>query len=332
MKVSIIICTHNPNQHSFQLLLNRLVELESSAHEIIIIDNMSSPSLEAMIEEHNSKNRIMINYYFENRLGLSFARQTGIKRATGDLIVFFDDDNLPETDYITNVVSVFREHNQIGIIGPGQVDVIFFDNTGKTITQKHPIINRLFQEKHINNIEYSNTIKCTAAFPEGTGFAMRKAIADAYAKNVENYQTTGRKGKSLASGDDFQLTYKCLKLNMAAGRSPKLRLKHLIPISKTKIAYIRRLKFGQTFSVPLALQESFPEIKSKNIIVANGLTNASFLFGIVRELLTPSIITDRVARNLSLAHKCGWYYGYHLAAGNKTPIAVSLCIRLFKLN
>ena len=44
---SIVICTYNPQPQIFQRLLNAVLQFDalSPAHEVILIDNNSSPSL-----------------------------------------------------------------------------------------------------------------------------------------------------------------------------------------------------------------------------------------------------------------------------------------------
>jgi len=51
------------------------------------------------------------------RPGLSEARNTGIKNAKGDIIVFIDDDAFADKNYLSNLIKNYEEQNVAGVVG-----------------------------------------------------------------------------------------------------------------------------------------------------------------------------------------------------------------------
>lgn len=107
--ISVVICTYN-NAESLRITLDQLksqVAIEQDFFEIIIVDNNSTDSTKQISLDFVDTCKIRSKYYFENKQGLSYARNTGIDNSLGSYILFTDDDaNLPETwlsEYYKNI-------------------------------------------------------------------------------------------------------------------------------------------------------------------------------------------------------------------------------------
>ncbi|MEY4573241.1 MAG: hypothetical protein RLZ10_2525, partial [Bacteroidota bacterium] len=103
MSFSIIICSYNPELNIFKRLLDAILNFNSRspAHEIIIIDNNSQPSIQSnsVVQSFllNKPNSRLIQ---EKIPGLTAARIAGISNSKYEWIIFFDDDNEPASDYL----------------------------------------------------------------------------------------------------------------------------------------------------------------------------------------------------------------------------------------
>lgn len=74
-------------------------------------------NVEAFAERMGISNLLVISN--DGPSGLSFARNVGIQRASGDIVAFIDDDAIAPTDWAEHVVGAFEEYPQaIGITGP----------------------------------------------------------------------------------------------------------------------------------------------------------------------------------------------------------------------
>jgi len=119
MNASVIICTYN-RSHS---LLNTLESLEKIAMpenwvwELIIVDNDSSDDTKMVAETFVSGTNLNARYVFEERQGLSSARNRGIKEATGDIVAFSDDDMTFDSHWLFEILAAFEKCPCICVAG-----------------------------------------------------------------------------------------------------------------------------------------------------------------------------------------------------------------------
>jgi glycosyltransferase involved in cell wall biosynthesis len=83
--------------------------------EVLVIDNNSSDQTKSVAESFSS--RLNIRYIFEPVQGTSTARNTGIRHAWGDIIIFFDDDCIAERDWLHYMEIPFLRDPAIGMVG-----------------------------------------------------------------------------------------------------------------------------------------------------------------------------------------------------------------------
>lgn len=93
MKVSVIIPVYNAEQYLNQCLDSLLLQTLSDI-EFIVINDGSSDRSEAIIQSYQDKR---IQYYRHENHGISYTRNFGISKATGEYIAFLDSD-----DYVSN--------------------------------------------------------------------------------------------------------------------------------------------------------------------------------------------------------------------------------------
>jgi glycosyltransferase involved in cell wall biosynthesis len=87
--VSVIIPTYNYG-HFLVDCVNSVLEQTVKNIEIIVIDDGSSDNTSEIIKTFGN----MITYIFQQNKGLSAARNTGLKHASGDFVQFLDSDDL----------------------------------------------------------------------------------------------------------------------------------------------------------------------------------------------------------------------------------------------
>lgn len=130
IKLSIIICTYNRDKYlpaALESLVNQ-VDISDDL-EIIIVNNNSSDETEKICREfiHNHP-ELNLKLENETKQGLSFARNEGIRNASGQLVSFMDDDASAEPDYSKNLIKAFESYPDFDAVG-GKVIPVYPDNT-----------------------------------------------------------------------------------------------------------------------------------------------------------------------------------------------------------
>jgi len=102
MLATIAVCTRNRTD-DLKLCLDALLNLPNRSQEIIIIDNApSTDATKKLVEKYPS-----VRYVLEHRKGLDVARNRALTEASNDIVVFTDDDAIPERDWLDKIVRNF---------------------------------------------------------------------------------------------------------------------------------------------------------------------------------------------------------------------------------
>ena len=117
---SIIVCCFNSEKRIGKTLeyLSKL-ELNSLLCEIILVDNNSRDrTVNIAKEKWASMNAPFdLKIVYEKKSGLTYARKKGIDFANFDYIIFCDDDNWLQENYLQVAFKYLQENTLIGILG-----------------------------------------------------------------------------------------------------------------------------------------------------------------------------------------------------------------------
>jgi len=112
-KISVVVCTHrNP------LLLEKTLEslanqsLDATLYEVIVIDNDSRDETKSVVGYYPA-----FRYILETELGLSHARNAGLRAAKGDIIAFIDDDAEADSKWIESLLNVYQTEPDVWAAG-----------------------------------------------------------------------------------------------------------------------------------------------------------------------------------------------------------------------
>ena len=110
--ISIIICTYNRQKFIGECLecLSRQ-SLDPGKWEVIIIDNQSTDDTAAIVKTFIQNHPALpFRYVFEEKKGLSYARNRGITEAASGLICFIDDDAEAVPGFAETIVDFMQMH------------------------------------------------------------------------------------------------------------------------------------------------------------------------------------------------------------------------------
>jgi len=243
--ISVITCAHNPRSDYLEQVLKSLQKqtLVKGSWEYLLIDNASDDPLAARIDLSWHPNTLHIR---EEKLGLTHARLRGIRESTGELLVFVDDDNVLDADYLEQTWRLSREWPLLGAWG-GQVRPQF-ETAPPEWTRKY--WSRLVI-REFDHDRWSNVPDLHDTMPSGAGLCARRPVAERYFEYHQNGQrrlTMDRTGDSLLSGGDTDLAATACDIGLGTGLFSSLKLTHLIPRERLEEDYLAKLLEGLAFS------------------------------------------------------------------------------------
>lgn len=124
MKISVIIPTKD--RKSVIESVESIFLQEHLPNEIIIIDDGSIIPVKTFLEKESHFNFNLTNvntYRFENSQGVKKARNKGMQIASGDILMFLDDDDTWEPKKVGNQVTLLTERPEIGLVYTGRLMV-----------------------------------------------------------------------------------------------------------------------------------------------------------------------------------------------------------------
>jgi glycosyltransferase involved in cell wall biosynthesis len=244
MRLSVVLCAYNPDKNYLQRVLDSLKEqtLPFDQWEFILVDNNSTNGATDIVDTswHPNAKKIV-----EKTQGLIYARIAGTKAASAEYIVSVDDDTVLKEDYLEQTVKLLDKYPDLGIWG-GRSRGDFESNPPEWVSHFNTIlcVKDLGEEARINQLNEGETLK---EFPQNGPFLIaysRKAFLDAFLPHFESNsqsQSLGRKGESLASGEDNDITLAIYKAGYQVGYFPQLWFTHIIPPSRYQKSYLAKL-------------------------------------------------------------------------------------------
>jgi glycosyltransferase involved in cell wall biosynthesis len=116
MKITTILCTYNRHQ-SLTAALESIARQrlpETTEWEVIVVDNNSTDQTREVAEEFCCTYPGRFRYVFEPHPGKSYALNTGIREAKGDVLAFMDDDVTLEADWLQNLTAALGGDEWVG--------------------------------------------------------------------------------------------------------------------------------------------------------------------------------------------------------------------------
>jgi len=208
LTVSVVIPTYNRVEY-LKKALKSLLNQSYMPNEIIVIDDGSTDGTKEFLMSISKKNKL-IKYYFQKNGGPSKARNLGIKNAKGDIICFFDDDEIANKDWIKEIVQSFESEDIGGVGGP------CIELEGENIYEKY--LKSIFVGSYSKKLPYL-----------GGNLAFYKKIL----------QKVGGFDEHLKTGEDVDLSFRIYLKNYKIRFNEKMIVYHFNPC-KNFVNFIRK--------------------------------------------------------------------------------------------
>jgi glycosyltransferase involved in cell wall biosynthesis len=109
-KISLIICTRDRAAALEKALAAiRYDDMRDAEGELVLVNNGSTDTTQAILEAFQAAAPFPVTLVNEPQPGLGLARNSGLARARGDILVFTDDDCRLQAGFLPLVVRMFRD-------------------------------------------------------------------------------------------------------------------------------------------------------------------------------------------------------------------------------
>jgi glycosyltransferase involved in cell wall biosynthesis len=246
MKLSVIICTHNPQHEYLSRTLDALRRqtLSMAEWELLLVDNRSRSPVASSVSLSWHPNG---GHVREEVLGLTHARLRGIRETQGQILVFVDDDGILESSYLEIAMRIGESRPDLGCWGAGCIKPEYEKPPPEWLASWDDAL----AIRRLDRDLWANIPGLNPSLPFGLGMCLRRPVADQYAilcqkDNVR--RSLGRSGASLTSCEDTDIALLACMLGMGTAIFTGLKIVHLIPEQRTTLRYMSRLLEGKAES------------------------------------------------------------------------------------
>ena len=243
MKISVIICCYN-SESRIQATLEHLIRQEIDASvgwEVVLVDNNCTDRTVEVAQSIWACDTVPLRVVKESTPGLSAARDCGVAESAGKYLLFCDDDNWLDPDYLQRAFTFMEASLEYAAIG----------GWGDVVSDEEVAIPEWFDQ-------FKTKYACGKTNDEGdvdtlvgAGMFLRKEALLYLKQSGFNSLLSDRKGEALSSGGDLEL---CLALRITGWKlyfSEELYFKHYMPEGRLTEDYLIRMCHGHALSRPV---------------------------------------------------------------------------------
>ena len=240
--VSVVVCCFNSAARlpdTLRHLAGQMIPAGLS-WEVILVNNASTDDTSQraiMLWQQFLPGSTALRVIDEPLAGQMHARRTGVRSASYETIIFCDDDNWLDANYVARAAQMMDKDQRIGA-GGGQ-------NRPVTDAEKYPEWFETYKDKYAIGIPAPDSGDVTwKGFVLGAGLVTRRSIFLAVFDPKYPSLLNGRNGEQLNTGDDFEFCKRLLLWNYTLYYDEQMHLAHFIPKERLTIAYRDRLMAG----------------------------------------------------------------------------------------
>lgn len=238
IRISLIIATYNRAEHLVKALESVVCQnLRREEWECIVVDNNSKDNTRELFDKfcslHSDCN---LRYIFEQKQGLSHARNAGIVAAQGEIVAIIDDDERINEEFLAAYLEVFDTQSDAMSAG-GRV-VAQYDEC-----ERPEWMSALTEQPIANPMDWGKSVRVfpKGHIPAGGNMAFRREVFDRFGLfNPE----LGRVGERLIGGEESDLFARLERAKAKCYYVPNAIMWHLIPKRKLSAQYFDSLCYN----------------------------------------------------------------------------------------
>ncbi len=285
-QISVIIGTYNRCESLRDTIRALKQQIYSSdlQVELFAVDNNSNDKTEIIVREEAQGSPFPIYYFFEESRGTSFARNRGVHESKGEILIFTDDDTIPNQDWIQKIVDNMSKYDA-DCIG-GRILPLWIKTPPDWLFQNEVLMGSLATNDGRKSVLIAQSYSdYDPQLIYGANMAFKRACLDAV--GLFDVQL-GPHGKKNFRGEESELIERLLKHGKKVVYIPDAVVKHKVEPKRMKMSYFRSLRFHAGRSQVMIYPEKWGILPKW--LICECISNAFFgLLSYIRRLKSEAI-------------------------------------------
>src|SRR4030042_1644993 len=243
MFISAVVCTHSlDNCNNLIEAVDSLLKQTHTENEVIVVVDGNKELYEKVAAQFAGKKAVK-TVLIESNIGVSGARNAGVKVARGDVIAFMDDDAFADKEWMDRLVATYQNYDAIGV--GGKILPVWTQGVPDYLPEElywlAGVTHKGFAEEKIGEVR--NTF--------GPNMSFRREVFEKVGMFNENLGFAKRRAFYIqAEEPEFALRVK-RELGRRVIYNPAAIIYHRITPSKLKIRVLLKRAFYQGYSKAL---------------------------------------------------------------------------------
>lgn len=234
IRYTVALCTHNHADRLVRTLAD-LVQLNAPREpwEFLVVDNGSRDGTPELLASHVWPAHWVVRIVREEKLGLSHARNRAIAEASGEYLVFMDDDETADPDWLCAYERLIDAQHPDAF---GGRQVVLFEDARPPWLHDELLgfLGELNRSDEIGPL----TDPYTPFY--GGNFGFRRAVCE----RVGGFDSMlGRKGADNTGGEEVDFYRRLLEAGFKVWWTPDAVIHHRIQATKLERSYFRDLHY-----------------------------------------------------------------------------------------
>jgi glycosyltransferase involved in cell wall biosynthesis len=242
IKISAIICTFKrPDylRHALRSLCEQSLSCEE--YEVIVVDNAVEARVQRVVKEFEDE-RVNLRYLPEENVGLSRARNTGLKAAAGRYVAYLDDDARADTQWLEALVDAFEQASPAPAAIGGRVWLDWQGEKPNWVPDRH-----LSLYTYVDHGNGAHSLR-DDEYLVGANIAFEKDTL----RSVGGFDPNlGRQGLVLLSGEEAAILAQLQQMGKSVYYEPAAVVWHSVDQSRKRPSWLLRRLFWDGASQPL---------------------------------------------------------------------------------
>lgn len=233
---TVALCTHNHADRLTRTLADlRRLARPQSGWELLVIDNGCTDGSSQLLATQNWPEDWRVRVVREEKLGLSNARNRAIDEASGEYVIFVDDDETPHPDWLCAYERLIEQQRPDAF--GGTIRVLFEDERPAWLQDE--LLGFLGE---VNRSDEIMPLSDAGTPFHGGNFGFRKAVIGA----VGNFDPMlGRKGTINIGGEEIDFYRRLLAAGFKVWWTAEAVIHHRIQAAKLSRGYFLDLHYRQ---------------------------------------------------------------------------------------